>query len=263
MKLYIVHINSEAVSGPYTKHISAIFDKVKREDTTIVHRYVRSKRATDAIYSFPYLLNKLDVVQHFLTADREGFDGTMVACCGDPAVIEGRSVAAIPVVGPFEATLHLACTYGRKVGVVTVAERSWWEWTHILIDSYGLSDRVSGVGRIDIPSREAFSVGFTDPSLVAKEIEKQARILVEQGANSIVLGSAGLSCIASAAGLSQIPELGAPIFDSLTVALKTLEMRVELTRKVGLPVVSRVGHMEHLPDKDVERLRKLFELSAA
>ena len=122
MRLCVIHINAESGSGPYTEQIDAIFRKIKRPDTELVHRYTRLKRASDTIFAYPYLLNKLDVIHHFADADREGFDGAMVACSGDPGVAEARSLTSLPVVGPFEAALHLACGYAYKFGVVTVEE---------------------------------------------------------------------------------------------------------------------------------------------
>lgn len=259
MKLCVIHINAEAGSGPYTEQIDAIFQRIKRPDTTLVHRYPRLKRASDTIFQYPYLLNKLDVIHHFIDADREGFDGAMVACSGDPGVAEARSLTDIPIVGPLEASLHLACGYAYKFGVVTVEDRAWAEVCEMLVASNGLIGRCAGVQRIDIPSHEAFTIGFAGGAqTVAAEIEKQARVLVDKGASAIILGSAGLSCIASHAGLTQIPGLGVPVFDVLSIGLKTLEMRVDLTVKHGLPVTSRTGYMERFSAEDTDRVRKLF-----
>lgn len=261
MRLCVVHINAEMVSAPYTNRVVTMFDRIKRPDTMIEHRYVRSKRATDAVFAFQFLLNKFDVAQHFVAIDRAGFDGAMVACTGDPGVVEGRSMTNIPIVGPLEASLHLACMYGLKVGIVTVEDRSWWEAVHTLVDNAGLGHRVSGIGRIEIDSLTAFSKGFDDPYPVAAEIERQARIQVEKGANTIVLASAGLSTIASAAGLTRVKDLDVPIFDTLAVGLKTLEMRVDLFKLHGLPVTSRVGLTQKLETVDIDRLAKLYDFS--
>lgn len=264
MKICVVHVNCEELSAPYTRLIDANFARAKREDTVVVHRYVRRlKRATDTVFAFPTLLNKVDVVERLIAADREGFDAAMVACSGDPGVAEARSIASMPVVGPMEAALHLACAYGHKIGIVTVADRSWSECCEMMTSAYGLAGRLAGVGRIAIPSQQAFTTGFADPKPVAREIERTARDLVERGANAIVIGSAGLSVMASAAGLTRVPGNDAPIFDCLTVGLKVAELRADLTRKFGIPEVSRVGYSERLAPKDVDRLTNLFGLPVA
>jgi len=259
MKISIVHVNCEALSGPYTKLIEANFNRAKREDTVLDHRYVRRlKRASDTVFAFPILLNKVDVVEQILAAGRGGADGVLVACSGDPGIAEGRTLLSVPVVGPMEAALHLACTYGYKLGIVTVADRSWSEYCDMMTNNYGLGSRLAGVKSIKIPSMEAFTVGFEKPEIVANAVAETAEELVEQGADAIVIGSAGLSVISSAAGLTRTATSGAPIFDCLTVGLKMAELRVDLVKKFGLPETSRVGYSERLSDKDTSRLTTLF-----
>lgn len=262
MKICVVHVNSEEVSAPYAKLIDANFARAKRPDTEITHRFVRRlKRATDTVFPFPILLNKVDVVERFIAAGADGFDGAMVACSGDPGVVEARSIVSMPVVGPMEAALHLAATYGRKIGIVTVADRSWSEYCEAMTEAYGLGDSLAGVERIAMPSQEAFTTGFLNPEIVARQIAECASRLVDQGANSIVIGSAGLSVIASTVGL--VEASGAPIFDCLTVGLKFTELRADLKLKCGTPETSRVGLTERLAKKDVDRLTNLFSLTVA
>lgn len=259
MKLCVIHINAEKGSEPYTNLIDGIFGKIKNPSTEIVHRFARLKRASDTIFSYPYYINSLDVVHRFAEASEEGFDGSMVACCGDPGVIQGRSLSKVPVVGPFAAAMHLACGYGHKFGVVTVIDRPWLEACDSIVAANGLQGRCAGIRGIGISSAEAFTRGFVEPKFVADEIERQSRILVEQGANSIVIGSAGMSCIAAVAGLNQIEDLGVPVFDSLSVGLKTLEMRVQLTKLGGYPPTSRTGLTELFKPEDAGRVRALFQ----
>jgi allantoin racemase len=259
MRISIIHVNTEVVSAPYAKLVEKNFDKAKRDDTVISHRYVRRlKRATDTVLALPILLNKVDVVEQFLAAHDEGVDAAMVACSGDPGVLEARSIVSIPIVGPMEAALHLACMYGFKIGIVTVAERSWSEYCEQMTIGYGLGTRLAGVQRISVPSHEAFTLGFSRPEVVANEIARSAQVLIERGANAIVIGSAGLSVIASSVDLAQVS--GVPIFDCLTAGLKMAELRADLHRKRGVPETCRVGYTEQLPSKDLNRLAELFGL---
>lgn len=263
MKLAVIHVNAEKFSGPYTDLIDANFRRVKAEDTTIVHRYVRRlRRATDTVFAFPTLLNKLDVVEQALAARDDGADAVLVACSGDPGVAEARTLLDIPVVGPMEAALHLAATYGRKVGIVTVADRSWVEYCEAITEACGLGGRLAGVRSIQTPSAQAFTEGFADPAKVAAEVAANARALVDAGANAVVIGSAGLSVMSSAAGLAEVPGTGVPIFDCLSAGFKTAELKSQLQRRLGLPPCSRAGWGERLPDADIARLRKLFDFGA-
>ena len=260
MKLCVVHINAEKGSGPYTAQIDSVFDRVKQPGTAITHRYARLKRASDTIYAYPYYINSLDVVHRCHEASNDGFDGILVACSGDPGVIQARSVSRVPVVGPFAATMHLACEYGLRFGVVTVEDRPWLEAVHTIVDANGLRSRCSGIRSIETTSAVAFTQGFVDPAEVIADIERQSRRLVAEGANSIILASAGLSCICAAAGFTRLDDLGVPVFDVLTVGLKTLEMRVELTAKGGFPVTSRVGLTELQDPADTARVKAQFAI---
>lgn len=262
MKIGVIHVNAEKYSGLYTKLIDANFARAKADGTEILHKYVaRLRRATDTVFAYPTLLNKVDVVEQILAAASEGADAVMVACSGDPGVAEARTLVSIPVVGPMEAALHLACAYGRKVGIVTVKDRSWVEYCEMLAESCGLGDRLSGIRSIQTPSATAFNEGFSQPEVIAREIAENAAALIEAGANSIVIGSAGLSVMASAAGLSSVPNYDAPIFDCLSVGLKTAELRADLHKKLGVPACSRVGWGERMSEADSDRLRKLFLLA--
>lgn len=258
MRLSVVHINAERGSEAYTELIDGIFNEVKRPDTEIVHSWARLRRAADTVFAYPYALNALDVARSLGQAGDAGFDGAMVACSGDAGVSEGRTLTDVPVVGPFEATLHLAASYAYRVGVVTVEDRGWAEICHSLVERNGLGGRCAGVRRIRIPSAEAFTRGFADPGWVAEEVAHQARLLVEQGAGAIAIGSAGLSTIAAVAGLKDLDGLGVPVFETLTVGLKTLEMRVDLTRSAGMPPIGRLGYMERLSDGAHQRAVDTF-----
>lgn len=261
MNICVVHVNAEKYSGAYTPLVSANFEKAKAAGTAISHRFVQHlKRATDTVFAYPSLLNKIDVAEEMIAAEAEGADAVMVACSGDTGVAEARTLVSIPVVGPMEAALHLACAYGHKIGIVTTADRSWSEYCEMMVAAYGLSSRLAGVRRIATPSSEAFTKGFTQPQEMAREIAANAKVLVEAGANSIVIGSAGMSVMATAAGLARVPEYDAPIFDCLTVGLKTAELRSDLQRKLGVPEVSRTGWGARLAPPDAGRLRKLFAL---
>ena len=262
MKLCIVHINQEAVSGPYTSLLTENFNRVKRDDTVIEHKYVKClKRATDTIISYFIQLNRTEIIQCFHTAAREGYDGAMVACSGDPGVAEAQEITNIPIVGPMEAAMFMACMYGPKFGILTVYERRWAEYCEELTVRYGIRSRLSGVQRISVPSGEAFTKGFQDKEWMAKELKEQARKLIEGGANSVVIGSAGLSTIAAAAGCTRLEDCDAPIFDCLSVGLKTLETRVDLGKKLHIPSVSRVGSHELVKEEDIARVNKLFGIA--
>lgn len=261
MKICVVNINEESVSGPYTKLLTANFNKVKRDDTELGWKYVkRLKRASDTVMSYFIQLNRTDIIDCMYEAYQDGYDAIMVACSGDPGVYEGREIVDVPVIGPMEASLFAACMYGQKYGILTVEDRRWAEYCEDMTVRHGIHNRLAAVERISIPSSEAFTKGFMDLDWMGRELIDKSKKLIEKGANSIVIGSAGLSTIASAAGVYKVPGLDAPIFDCLSTGLKMAELRADLHKKIGMPPISRIGSHELLQGKDISRVRKLFGL---
>jgi allantoin racemase len=264
MKIGAVHVTTESVSGPYTEMITANLDRAKGSGTEVMHRYVgHMRRATDTAISYPTLLNKVDVVAEMVQLERDGADAVFVACSGDPGVSEARSLLSIPVVGPMEAAMALACSYGWRFGVVTVADRTWGSWMDQLVHINGFSARYAGLRQLHTPTARVFTEGFVDPALVETDIRARCDEMAAAGADAILLGSAGLSTFATRFGLAATESPEIPIFDVLSVGLKFAEMRAELQQQLGVPAVSRGGWHERFGGEDQARVNRLFGLHAA
>jgi Asp/Glu/hydantoin racemase len=262
MNVGVVHVTTEEASGAYTELITANLERAKNPGTTVVHRYVSHlRRATDTALAYPTLLNKVDVVEQMIELERDGVDAVMVACSGDPGVTEARSLLRIPVVGPMEAAMSLACSYGWRFGILTVEDPSWASFMDQLVHVYGFSSRYSGLRRLETPTAVVFTQGFETPELVRKDIEARAREVVGDGADVVLIGSAGLSTFASSFGIAQLDEPQVPIFDVLSVGLKFAELRAELQERLGVPPASRAGWHAEFDDANVARLHRTFERS--
>jgi Asp/Glu/hydantoin racemase len=259
MRIGVVHVNTEAASGPYTELITGNLEKAKRDDTEIVHRYVRHlRRATDTAIGFPTLLNKVDVVNEMLELEREGADAVLVACSGDPGVSEARSLLRIPVVGPMEAAMGLALGYGWRFGIVTVADATWSAHMDQVVHQHGLTARYAGQRQLVTPTATIFTEGFERPELVRDDIAARAQEMVADGAEAILIGSAGLSTFASHFGISRIDEPLTPIFDVISIGFKVAELRAELMARMGLPEVGRGGWYSAFDERNRQRVNKLF-----
>lgn len=261
MKICIVHVTAEEVSGPYTDQIVPNFERVKRPDTEIVHKYVRHlRRATDTVFAYPTLLNKIDVIDRVVEAESEGCDAVMVACSGDTGVSDARTVVRIPVVGPMEAGMHLACTYGYRFGIVTVDDTTWSAYMHTAVHQAGLIQRFAGLKQIKTPSKVAFTLGWTTGlSELMDDVRASALELVAEGAEAIVIGSAGLSVMSTTIGMGSIGgDLEVPVFDCLTAGMKMAELRADLQRHLGVPAVSGGGWSAHFGGDDRARVDRLF-----
>ena len=259
MKIGVVHVTAEEVSGPYTELITTNLDRAKRNDTEIVHRYVgHLRRATDTAIAYPTLLNSVDVISEFVRLQEDGVDAVMVACSGDPGVPEARSLLNIPVVGPMEAAMALACSYGWKFGILTVADSTWSSNMDQMVNRHGFAARYAGLRQLTLPTRTIFTEGFEKPEIVREDIEGRVRELVQDGADVILIGTAGISTFASSFGIAKVDDPEVPVFDVISVGLKFAELRADMQRQMGVPAVSRAGWYGEFSLEDRERVDKLF-----
>lgn len=259
MNIGVVHVTTEAASGPYTEMITANLERAKSDGTEVMHRYVgHVRRASDTAIAYPTLLNRVDVASEMVKLEADGADAVLVACSGDTAVAEARSLLSIPVIGPMEAAMTLACSYGWRFGILTVEDRTWASWMNQAVHINGLSDRYVGLRRLHTPTPVVFTEGFRDPSSVLDDMRGRAQELVSDGADAIVLGSAGLSTFATYAGWSKLEDPEVPVFDVISVGLKFAELRAELGQRLGIPAVSRSGWHAEFDEENRRRVNRLF-----
>ncbi len=261
MKIGVVHVTTEAASGPYTEMITDNLERARAADTEVLHRYVaHMRRATDTALAYPTLLNKVDVIAEMVKLQQDGAAAVFVACSGDTGVSEARSLLSIPVIGPMESAMALACSYGWRFGIVTVADRSWGSWMDQIVHAGGFGGRYAGQRQLHTPTARVFTEGFQHPELVERDARARCQEMAQAGADAILLGSAGLSTFATSFGLARTEDPEVPVLDVLAVGLKFAELRAQLQQQLGVPEVGRAGWHERFGEDDRRRVDRLFGL---
>jgi len=167
----------------------------------------------------PEILNKA------MAAEREGVQAVIVDCMGDPGVAAARELLRIPVVGPAEASMHLAAMLGHRFSVLTVLEARI-PMMEDQVASYGLEEKLASVRAFDIPVLEL----ERDPHATLQRVIQVSEQAVRQdGAQVIVPGCTGLAGYAGRiqAGLAE-RGCEVPVLDPPSVAVKTAEALVLL-----------------------------------
>jgi len=200
------------------------FGKVARSDTEISNVFLDSgpasvESAYDEAVAIP------DIIAKVRQAEKDGMDAVIINCFGDPGLDAAREVVSIPVIGPCEASMHVAAMLGHKFSVVTVLDRLIPE-LELHAQKYGVKSKLASARSVDLPvldlekGREQF---------VARALDKAVEAIEEDGAHVIVLGCTGL------AGLAQqienaLRERGheVPVIDPASTALKVAEALVDL-----------------------------------
>jgi allantoin racemase len=272
MNICLVHITEmpEGFHDIWFSMVEHSFKKVLRPDTKVKLKPIKRGLKGDNVHDFdnPYfaLLDKREIIEAFIEADKEGFDAGAVHCFGDPGIKEARSVVGMPIFGPAECAMHLACLLGRRfaiIGTNMVGQRAQIEDQ---VREQGLEGRLipNGIRFDKEPFDKAFEKWMGNPQLAADSVAEVARECVADGADVIVIGCAGTSLFCSMAGFNQITIDGqvVPIIDSVMAAVKTAEMAVDIKKGTGLPIPSRTRNYV-LPSKEAwARVRTNFGLPA-
>jgi allantoin racemase len=198
------------------------FSRVAGPETEISNVFLQSGPAS-VESAFDEALAIPDVIARVREAEAEGMDAVIINCFGDPGLDAAREVVSIPVVGPCEASMHVAAMLGHRFSVITVLERLIPE-LDLHAQKYGVGRKMSSARSVDLPvldlekGREQF---------VGRMVEQAIEAVEQDGAHVIVLGCTGL------AGLAEQVKIGllkadheVPVIDPAATALKVAEALV-------------------------------------
>jgi allantoin racemase len=147
--------------------------------------------------------------------ERDGFDGYVIACFGDPGLLAARELARGPVVGIAEAAMHMASLIGSRFSVVTTLGRTMGQAWH-LAEAYGMERFCANVRACELPVLELEEPGSNARERITEECR---RALAEDGSDVIVLGCAGMTDLC--AHISST--LGVPVVDGVAAGVKLAE----------------------------------------
>jgi len=221
---------SEAQLQPYAS------DRIRLSHTRIDTGPASIESSFDEALAQPGTLVKV------LEAEDEGCDAIVINCLGDPALNPAREIVSIPVVGPCQASMHLANMLGDNFAVISVLDNVRLLLEH-LAAKYNLSQRYVGFDYVNIAVLDLES---DLDALVKSMTEKSVSLIENKHANSIILGCTGM--LGCAQGIrTQLLERGldVPVIDPLVAAIQMAEAMVS----------SELSHSRHAyqtpPAKDI------------
>ncbi|MBC8745823.1 MULTISPECIES: aspartate/glutamate racemase family protein [Paraburkholderia] len=155
-----------------------------------------------------------------IAGEREGCDGYVIACFGDPGLYAARELARGPVIGIAEAAMHAASVLAPGFSVVTTLARTCGMAWH-LAERYGMKRFCRNVRATDVAVLDLDKPGSAARRVILDECR---RALAEDGSDAIVLGCAGMAELCA-----EIEDaLGAPVIEGVTAAVKWTEALVAL-----------------------------------
>ena len=154
------------------------------------------------------------------SGERDGVDGYVIACFGDPGLFAARELAHGPVIGIAEAAMHAASVIAPSFSVVTTLARTTGMAWH-LAERYGMKRFCRSVRATDVAVLDLDQPGSAARELI---IDECRRALEDDGADAIVLGCAGMADLARAIE----DAVAAPVVEGVTAAVKWAEALVSL-----------------------------------
>jgi allantoin racemase len=119
-------------------------------------------------------------------------DGCIIACFGEPGLLQARRRFNFPIVGMAEASMLTAMQLGENFAILTLGEH-WPAMLRDLVKLYGVQDRCVAIERIEGTPFELMA----DPRHAARSVTAAAK---KCGAPIVIVGGAALTGLASAIG---------------------------------------------------------------
>ncbi len=149
----------------------------------------------------------------------ERADAFVIACYADPGLEECRAKTTKPVFGIQESAICLSAAHGRRFGVLALSWNAIQR--HIAyVRQLGCQEFHAGECPLDVIVDDKVN----DPEVLQKIIDTGRQLIEDDGAETLILGCAGLAVHRKAAQL----ELGVPIIDpveaAVTMAVESLNV---------------------------------------
>ena len=133
-----------------------------------------------------YALAAVDVLPLLDTHD--DCDGIVLSCFGDPGLYGLKELAEVPVVGIAEASMSMALLVGGKFGILAGMDRAK-PLMDSMVRTYGLDARYAGTESLSMRVLEF----DRNRSATLDRLAETCALLLERGADVVILGCAGLS----------------------------------------------------------------------
>ncbi len=198
--------------------------------------YTQGCAPIDAI-RFRYVahMHELQICDAAMIAEREGFDAMAIGCFFDPGLRAARSLVNIPVLGLGETCALVACSLGRKFGLVTLCEDQSADYTD-LMHGYGLERRYAGAVSLDPPIDEfALEADEDVARAIEARFEAACAQVIGRGAEIVIPADGVLNEFLVRRG--RLTAHGdVPVMDSLGVLFQHAAFMVRAARTTGLGV---------------------------
>jgi allantoin racemase len=219
-----IHVINPTITQSWHDNTRRTYAEAARPGTDI--RVVTLDWGTASIESYrDEALVVPDILTNTVLAEQAGADAVIIDCMGDPGLYAARELVSIPVIGPAQASMHLAAIVGHCFSVLSVSEQDVPAVAEQAA-RYGLSAKLASARPFCIP---VLAIADDLDETVGTLVEVAERAVREDGAHVVIPGCTGLAGLAPRiqAGLAE-QGCEVPVLDPPRVALKLAESLVDL-----------------------------------
>lgn len=147
--------------------------------------------------------------------NRDAYDAFIIACYGDPGLYACREVTDKPVIGIAEASIRMSAFVAHNYSIISVLPRV----KPLLLDlvrAVGMESRCASVRCTNLTVLE---IEENPERAVVELIEESKKAVAEDGAESILLGCAGMGPLDERIQAA----VGVPVLDGTVCAVKVAE----------------------------------------
>lgn len=186
---------------------------------------------------YEYNLAASGVAYTLKKMDMQIYDGVLLACFGDPGLYGLKESLSCPVVGIAEASLSMSLLLGYKFAIIVSLQKAVPMMIN-MVHQYGLGQRMAGVFPLNMPVLDLEK----DKVSVIEKIRQVSRKAIIQGAETLILGCAGMTGIAKEVE----KEMKVPVIDPVSAGFHSLKAIIE-----SKLTTARHGLYEPVPAKRI------------
>lgn len=235
MRLYYQSfgVSRGSTEGSYAQVLKRITATVAAAGTEIEIHGLSPHRAIADQYRYLELLDTIEVTEHALKAEADGFDAFLIGNIFEPGLHEVRELLNIPVLGLRESAIHVACMMGASFSLINVNPK----FVPRIVEGVqlqGLSSRMVSVERMTVERPGVFDLAFCDEAAraeVVRQFTVAANSAIDKGAEVLIPAGGSLTAVLNEAGISEIANT--PVLNGIVALIKVAEMAVGIRQATG------------------------------
>jgi allantoin racemase len=163
------------------------------------------------------------VIEAFHRAQKEGYHAAVPLGFLDLGLDGGRAAVDIPIVAPFESSLHLASLLGDRFGLICYHENQFGN-LYGLLRNYGMGHKVVGIesSGFDLPDIAANHDAMVETFL------KSARKLIDENRAEVIIPTGISQCPVHMNPKWLMEQLGVPVVEGIGAPIRLAAMFADL-----------------------------------